>query len=136
MPESVVFRDGDGPTCAMCSQIHGDADGDLIHQLLGEKDYRRRVVDLNDDYVIIPSLGGLGSRHLLLCPTRHERRIVDGAAARPEPFAEALAAIQRLAAIGACDEQFIVFEHGAEKTGPSIPCTVEHAHLHVIGTGS
>jgi diadenosine tetraphosphate (Ap4A) HIT family hydrolase len=57
--------------CCICSQIRGQADGDLIACLLPDQPYARRVLLETDKFAAIPSLGPLVPGHSLLCPKVH-----------------------------------------------------------------
>ena len=58
-------------TCCICSQIDGQADGDLIARLLPEQPYVRRVLLESEGFAGLPSLGPLVPGHSLLCPRMH-----------------------------------------------------------------
>jgi hypothetical protein len=130
MPTTYVVEAPFGNRCALCSQIAGDPAGDVIHQLLGAKTYERRVIDLTADLSLVPSLGSLTELHMLLCPKQHSRRMID--AIEPNEFQEALNRIGQLLGSGN-DSGLVLFEHGASQNKPEVPCSVEHAHLHIVG---
>lgn len=115
--------------CALCCQIAGDPTGDVIHQLLDDKAYKRRVVDLSAGLSLVPSLGSLADLHILLCPKQHSRRIID--AIEPNDLQQALNVIKQFLSAGD-GSGLVLFEHGASRNGPELPCSVEHAHLHVV----
>jgi diadenosine tetraphosphate (Ap4A) HIT family hydrolase len=130
-PERDAADDTSSQACALCSQINGAPAGDVIHRLLGSTCYQRRVVDIDERLVMVPSLGGLTKMHVLLCPRAHIRRLTDLIATDPRAFSVALNNLQQLLA-AVSEDPLIIFEHGASRYLPEIPCSVEHAHLHVV----
>jgi len=115
--------------CAICSQIAGDPAGDVIHQLLSAESYERRVVDLSSGLTLIPSLGSLTELHVLLCPKRHLRRMTD--VANPMELQQTVERVQRFLS-SRNGGNLVLFEHGASRNRPEVPCSVEHAHLHIV----
>lgn len=116
--------------CPLCSQIAGDPAHDLIARLLPDSAYRRRIVAENEHAVALPSLGALRPGHLLLCPREHRRSL----AALPAAQLPALQALieelgPRLCQAG---DELLMFEHGMAEGGDRVPCTVAHAHLHLV----
>lgn len=121
--------------CALCAQIAGRPLGDLIHTLLGETSYTRRALDVTRSFTLVPSLGALGSVHLLLCPRYHRRRFLDLRNGAPHEFDSAVIAARSLVEQpGAAN--IAIFEHGASRRAPEVPCSVEHAHLHLVALPS
>lgn len=116
--------------CALCHQIDGEANGDLLHRHLGGQ-YVRRVALENESAVVIPSLGPLGFGHVLVCPARHRRSIAE---CDTDEFRD----FQRLAHSGASDLARLTgrpvhrFEHGNATGAQRVACSVEHAHLHLL----
>jgi hypothetical protein len=117
-----------GIGCALCSQIAGDVTGDMIHKMLSDHRYKRRVVDLTAKLCLVPSLGSLSRLHVLLCPKWHSRRIID--AVDSQDLEDEIGHIRRV--LTRADSDLAVFEHGASRTEREVPCSVEHAHLHVV----
>jgi hypothetical protein len=98
---------------------------------LKDLSYSRRAIDLNEHFVVIPSLGGLGDAHVLLCPTEHNRRMADAGRAKAAALRSAVSGARSI--LGELSEgSIVVFEHGASKLGAHIPCSVDHAHLHFV----
>jgi len=122
-------------TCCLCAQIAGEWENDLLHDLLGPSDYKRRVSLESDRAAVIPSLGPLAPGHVLVCPKRHLRSV---AAAdeleREQIWAMAERTAKRLEAIFAAPVHR--FEHGDAERGDEISCSVEHAHLHLLPTAA
>ncbi len=116
--------------CCLCSQIAGREANDLIASLLPGEPYARRVMLDTPSFALIPSLGPLSPGHSLLCPRTHIRCFALLAEA---PYAEYLglkrslrSAFERLYSAGVH-----LFEHGMAASGDRVPCSVEHAHLHL-----
>ncbi len=115
--------------CCLCAQIAGDEPGDLLHRLLDDGSYRRRVVQLAGGLLAMPSVGALVSGHVLLCPADHLRslRCCDDLPQAASVIASTRAALARWA-----QAPVQVFEHGDARHGTEVSCSVEHAHLHLL----
>lgn len=113
--------------CAICAQLEGHHQHDLLHEILGGP-YRRRVLLENDSVAVLPSVGPLKVGHVLLVPQKHRTRMAD--VALLETFMTQV--------LGTLEQQFAApvhrFEHGASRDGAAVPCTVSHAHLHLLPT--
>lgn len=116
--------------CPLCAQISGDAQHDVLHQLLGEGEYRRCVLDLGE-FAAMPSVGALVAGHLLLCPRKHTRSF---ASLRGHEREAADTQLDRLAGQLRtwAGKEVQMFEHGNARHGTAVACTVEHAHVHVL----
>jgi ATP adenylyltransferase len=125
--------------CCLCSQILGRKEGDLISEMLREREYVRRVPLENDLFALVPSLGPVVPGHTLLCPKHHLRSFaelwLDGPDER-NTLAMLLDLKVRATRILRSIYGFPVhtFEHGSAITGARILCSVEHAHLHLLPT--
>ncbi|MFL5963884.1 MAG: HIT domain-containing protein [Gaiellaceae bacterium] len=115
--------------CEICAQIAGDPRHDALHALLGGE-YRRRVILETEAFAVLPSLGPLVEGHVLICPKIHTRRFADMDAIQHD-FDACRRQIQAL-----LDRHYdgvhVFFEHGAGRDSEVIPCTVDHAHIHVV----
>lgn len=117
------------PSCHLCSQIDGDAAADLLHELIGDGAYRRRVVDLSEALVAMPSVGALVPGHLLLCPRSHVRSF----ASMPDMRSAQTALSHAVGGLCSWARRPVqYFEHGNSRDGDAIACTVEHAHIHLL----
>lgn len=118
--------------CAICCQIAGQKEGDLLAQVIGgEKEYTRRVIMENEHFVVFPSVGPLKVGHVILCPKLHYPSF----ALLPESFEDEYHAIRaQLSDLleVTFGEEVHVFEHGTDAQCVRIPCSVEHAHQHFI----
>lgn len=125
----------DEKRCCLCAQIAGDPSRDLLHQMLGDGRYERRVTMEGDLAVVIPSVGPLATGHVLVCPTEHRRSC---ASAAPAEFEEINLLAERTATLlrDALGEDVHRFEHGDALIGDTVSCSVEHAHLHLLPTGA
>ena len=116
--------------CYMCGQIAGDSSSDLLAESFGGA-YRRRVPVETQDFVAIPSIGAITVGHTLVCPVRHLRRLADVSGGLIQQYVKFRALI-----LGVIRSEFganvHIFEHGSDIHGKVVPCTVEHAHLHVV----
>lgn len=118
-------------TCALCQQIAGTPENDEIHRLLGQSTYKRRVIDLVDGFSLIPSLGALGQSHFLICTRHHRRRIADACRDEWDAFHESFNLAWRIMSSG-WGGDVVAFEHGGSRRSSAVPCSVEHAHLHLV----
>jgi ATP adenylyltransferase len=118
------------PPCAFCSQIAGHRESNAIEAILGS-DWSRRPILLESAHaVVMPSIGALSAGHVLVCPRAHIRGT---ATARTEIAVD----IERLTRSSRERLEGLAtpihgFEHGSSLRGPSIACSVEHAHLHLV----
>ena len=120
--------------CSICSQIAGDATGDLISKALGDRFYVRRVPFESASFAVIPSVGPVTPGHSLLCPKSHTTsiaRLDEEVAAELLQFKSYLRAVLRRI----FEAPVHCFEHGSGSTTRRILCTVEHAHLHFVPAG-
>lgn len=104
---------------------------DLIASLLGGGPYVRRIAMESADFVLLPSLGALNEGHMLLCPKPHDTSI----AAVPAERRAALMQFKMEAAARLRDVFGLplhIFEHGAGRTSGTVPCSTDHAHLHMV----
>jgi ATP adenylyltransferase len=119
--------------CCICSQIRGDANNDLLAQLVEPDKYVRRVPLESESFAVIPSIGPLVEGHVLLCPKQHFKSF----AQMPTMLEDEFAIIKkRLSAIltRTYRHRIHYFEHGSAKAAEQPMCTVEHAHLHLVPT--
>lgn len=119
--------------CCICSQIRGDANNDLIAQLVGSDKYVRRVLLESESFAVIPSVGPLVEGHVLLCPKQHFKSFGQIPTMLEGEFAVMK---KRLSAIlsETYRRRIHYFEHGSAKAAAQPMCTVEHAHLHLVPT--
>ena len=122
--------------CAICCQIAGQEDGDLLAELIGsEKGYVRRVMLESEHFVVFPSVGPLKVGHVILCPKPHYPSF----ACLPRMFEDEYQAIraQLSELLEATFRQEVhIFEHGTDAWRSRIACSVEHAHQHFIPTSA
>lgn len=120
--------------CAICSQIAGHKEEDLLAQLIGdEKAYVRRVILESEHFVVFPSVGPLTVGHVILCPKLHYPSF----ACLPEMFEDEYQSIRtQLSELleATFGEEVHLFEHGTDIGRSRIPCSVEHAHQHFVPT--
>jgi ATP adenylyltransferase len=122
--------------CAICCQIAGQKDGDLLAELIGsEKEYVRRIILESEHFVVFPSIGPLKVGHVILCPKLHYPSF----ACLPGMFEDEYQAVKtRLSELleATFGEKVHLFEHGTDAWCSRIPCSVEHAHQHFIPTNA
>lgn len=116
--------------CHICSQILGEEDNDLLARLLGGP-YARSAVLETADFVAFPSIGALNPGHVIVCPRVHSRRLADLSAKEMVGF-ESIRRAMRADLERVFGGVVHQFEHGSNRSGTRVPCTVEHAHLHMI----
>jgi ATP adenylyltransferase len=117
-------------SCHICAQISGHAEQDLLALAFGGR-YRRRLVLDAAQFAAIPSLGAIVPGHIILCPTSHTNRLADLPSDSWKDFTETKQSLRdrlRKAFGGWVHE----FEHGSDRAATRRPCTVDHAHLHLL----
>ena len=119
-----------GP-CHLCSQIAGDPSGDLLAQMLPTFPYVRRVVTESGSFAAIPSLGALADGHVLLCAKEHVRSFAALPVRLDAEYQEIRSELRSTLAT-TYEGEVHIFEHGAARTGDRIPCTIDHAHVHLV----
>jgi len=122
--------------CCICSQLQGDQSNDLLSMRLdADGSYVRRVLYETDELATIPSMGGLGDAHLLICPREHTPRFASASVASDvlESYLSRVMSTLRLAIEA---PRVHVFEHGNPSDGSITVCSVEHAHLHVVASSA
>ena len=117
--------------CCLCSQIEGDASGDLISKTIGETEYLRRIPMENARFAVIPSLGPLTRGHSLLCPKPHIKSFANLPLDADQDYSSLKSLLrERLGDLFKVPVH--CFEHGSAPASSRILCTVEHAHLHFV----
>jgi diadenosine tetraphosphate (Ap4A) HIT family hydrolase len=91
----------------------------------------RKIVFSSSHFSALPSLGALAPGHLLLVPKAHVIRL----ASVPDELLVEYARFQeetarRLEAV--FEAPVHRFEHGSDAAATRIPCTIQHAHLHLL----
>ena len=122
--------------CAICCQIAGQRDGDLLAELIGsEKRYVRRVILENEHFVVFPSVGPLKVGHVILCPKYHYPSFACLPSRLEDEYQGIRTQLSKLleATFG---EKVHIFEHGTDAQFSRIPCSVEHAHQHFLPTNA
>jgi diadenosine tetraphosphate (Ap4A) HIT family hydrolase len=116
--------------CHICAQISGQAENDLLARSFGGQ-YQRRLVMETPHFAAIPSLGAIVPGHVILCPTSHSHRLADLHASLLEDFEDSKQSLRhRLReTFGGWVHEF---EHGSDRAATRRPCTVDHAHLHLL----
>ena len=118
--------------CAICDEISGREEGDLVAKLVGNgRGYIRPVVLETERFAVIPSVGPLTLGHVLLCPKRHYSSF----ARLPVDYEEEYKSISdRLSMLlkEVFQQNVHVFEHGSDAQCSIIPCSVAHAHQHFV----
>jgi len=122
--------------CCVCSQLEGDSTNDLLSLKLDpEGVYVRRVLFDSPELATIPSIGGLGDAHLLVCPKQHAPRFASARVSvdtLEDYVANVVARLRQVTDTPAVH----LFEHGNPADGTFTVCSVEHAHLHVVASGA
>lgn len=125
---------GRSSCCAICCQIAGQKEGDLLAEIVGgEKGYRRRVILESEHFVVFPSVGPLQVGHVILCPKLH----CPSFACLPRVFEDEYQAIRTQVSElleATFGEEVHLFEHGTDAKCSRILCSVDHAHQHFIPT--
>ncbi len=120
--------------CAICCQVIGNEDGDLLAQLLNKGNgYVRRIILETEHFVVFPSVGPLKIGHIILCPKSHYTSF----ARLPEDLEKEYQNIKaqlRNFLNNTFKEAVHIFEHGSNVECSRIPCSVEHAHQHFVPT--
>lgn len=122
--------------CAICCQIAGQKEGDLLAQVIGgEKAYIRRVILESEHFVVFPSVGPLKVGHVILCPKLHYPSFARLPKMLEDEYQTIKGQLSEL--LGATfGEDIHLFEHGTDAQCSRIPCSVEHAHQHFVPTNA
>jgi ATP adenylyltransferase len=92
---------------------------------------KRQIVLESRHFAVVPSLGALAPGHVLLIPKAHLIRL----ASVPADLADEYARFQQ-EAVRQLETTFGLpvhrFEHGADTAATRVPCTIQHAHLHLL----
>lgn len=109
--------------CEFCDELHAP-NTSRFARMYGPGS--SRVVLDHEAFLVWPSLGRLGEKHLLVVPQRHVRGFAELSSSLQD---EAAALVRRIrAAIG----RTVVFEHGLGPVPTTRGCGVAHAHLHIV----
>jgi diadenosine tetraphosphate (Ap4A) HIT family hydrolase len=87
------------------------------------------VVYSSERFSVIPSLGALAPGHVLVVPNEHALRMAD-VPKREEYLHFQNQVVRRLERL--FEAPVHRFEHGSDAAGVHTPCTVSHAHLHLL----
>ena len=121
----------DKQTCHICGQVAGDRSRDLISQVLGDREYKRRAVLESESFIVFPSIGPLITGHVLICPKAHVEGIAEIIGKLAKDYAEIKSATRKL-----LQEVYGVgvhfFEHGGPAGSERPICSVGHAHMHAV----
>lgn len=117
--------------CYLCGEVARDPKRDLIAQMAAlPTPYSGFVALETSRFAVLPSLGALAEGHVLVCPKKHVRGVARLDPASASEFGvlrgrlrRVLRHLYRLPVHG--------FEHGPALAG-RVPCTVEHAHYHML----
>jgi diadenosine tetraphosphate (Ap4A) HIT family hydrolase len=120
--------------CAICDQIKGRKEGDLLAQILGgDLPYQRYVIYEDAEFVVFPSIGPLTPGHIIVCSKVHYPSF----ASLPTEYIQHYPQV-KFHLIGLLESKFHapvhIFEHGSDALCKRIICTVGHAHLHFVPT--
>ena len=117
--------------CALCGQIAGRPEEDLIARLLPHRPYARRILVETPSFAVIPSLGPLTPGHSLVCPKDHLRSFAELKRQAHDEYEELKRALKAsLTARYAAG--VALFEHGSARGSSRVVCTVDHAHMHFV----
>lgn len=120
-------------SCLICGEIAGDPSSDLLADLLGGP-YQRRVVMESSRFAVLPSVGPLAVGHVLICPRDHVNRFASLPAEEFDELEALRAELERRLGTVAENCHFHYFEHGGDLAATRTPCTVDHAHIHLVPT--
>jgi diadenosine tetraphosphate (Ap4A) HIT family hydrolase len=117
---------GEDAPCDFCEEAAGRP-GERFTQIYGPQ-AKSRIVASVGGLVALPTIGQIVPKMLLVMPNRHVETL---ASLRADEHRQLQAFARALAARTAPDNQYLLFEHGAQQvTGES--CGIYHAHLHVV----
>lgn len=91
--------------------------------------YDRTLLEL-DDFVVVPTMGSIVPRWLLMIPKVHSLNLAAVARKGQLNPVEKIAEVVRAFGFDVADA--VWFEHGAARRGSETGCGVDHAHIHII----
>jgi len=118
-------------SCCLCSQIHGNAENDVISRLIAEHTYRRRIPMESSHFAVVPDIGPLAPGHSLICPKVHVRSFAQLHHELNAEYHELKAIVSNhlRSSFGA---PVHCFEHGSAAHDSRIVCSISHAHVHML----
>lgn len=118
--------------CSLCRELQGSVKWGLWPQYFA-RDIASRVVAQNASYAAMVTLGPIVRGHCLVVPREHMKSM---AAATGVQRRRAVDLLHQLSAMLRVMYRagILVFEHGASENSMCSPCSVDHAHWHVVPT--
>lgn len=115
-------------SCEICDELTGGRRGLALWPRLAGVNRADRVVAGNDEFTAIVSAGPLIRGHCLILPRIHRSSM----AATAHGAAHAMLSMVRDRLFRAYQRPVWFFEHGAPEGGDHRPCSVAHAHWHLL----
>lgn len=126
---SVKLNGEDEGVCSICSELHGASSA--IWPMMGVPEGISRVLSENEKYVALVSIGPLAEGHCLVFPKHHRCTMCCDERSEEESllqFGRSLA--KELSDV--FGGRVILFEHGTTDSEGHRPCSVGHAHWHLV----
>ena len=116
--------------CHLCAQSNHDASADLVETLLGPSGHQAGFI-VSERTAIIPSIGGLAVGHVLVVPRFHVSSLLCTSSSYLNFIEHELTWVRDLLS---CNLRAPIhdFEHGMGFDSVRTPCSVAHAHLHLV----
>jgi diadenosine tetraphosphate (Ap4A) HIT family hydrolase len=119
--------------CELCDELAGGTRGVALWPRVAGSERGSRVVSENDAYVALVTIGPIARGHCLILPRAH-RLSMSSDDERDRQLLTRLCRglVSQMHAI--YGRPALLFEHGAPEGSDRRPCTVAHAHWHVVPT--
>ena len=114
--------------CEICDELTGGSRGLAIWPRQTSAAGGSRIIGENEDHVAIVSAGPLSLGHCLILPRTHCSSM---AASAPVAAMALLATLRERLSRSYC-RPVLLFEHGAPEGSDDRPCSITHAHWHLL----
>jgi len=119
--------------CEICDELVGGTGGVALWPKLAGPAPENRIVVENDAYVGLVTVGPIARGHCLVVPRVHRLAMTSGDHRDRQRLTyilhQLVAQMQEIYA-----KPVLLFEHGAAEGSDVRPCTVSHAHWHLVPT--
>lgn len=116
-------------SCSLCDELRGTT-RPLYNELAGTN-FESRILDENEDWVVVPSLGPLAAGHVMVLPRDHLFASLDANRRSLALFQSLVATVSdRLRQL--YPDPVLIFEHGSTQADASCGACIDHAHLHIV----
>jgi len=117
--------------CELCDELAESQSGLALWPKLVGTDSPSRIVAEDELYVSMVSVGPIARGHCLVLPRKH-RSSMSAADEHDKQFLIEFLSIFRARLARIYNRPLLLFEHGAPEGSGNRPCSVSHAHWHVV----